>query len=236
MHRFALDIDSIALIRNLLNNSEPDPIQAVVLAELGGAESIVCYLRDDMKTVNEKDVLLLKQIVKTDFNIRSNITEKNIRTLMRIKPDMITFVSPGSISQVTPTYVDLETYDTQLQDFVIDLRSNNILSSIIVEPEISQVKLAGKLEFDYIEIDVSAIADINDQESELIFLEKLTGLVFAAGKLGLGVNVSGKINYDTVRELANIDQIEDIIVGQPVFNRALAIGIEQAVRDMITLL
>ncbi len=236
MHRFALDIDPIAYVRNVMDGKNPDPVHALVLAELGGAESIVCYLRDDLKTVTETDVKLLNQIIKTHLNVRTNITEENIRNLMRIQPDMLTFVSPGDVADVEPQSVDLSMYSGQLTDFVAELRSNNILSSVLIAPDIQMVKSAAKLEFDYVEFNAAGLADAPDMNTELEILEEISGLTVAANKLGMGVNISGKIGYDNIREIAQIDFIEDIIVGRPIVTKALAIGFEQAVRDMISLI
>jgi len=236
MHRLALDIDPVAYIRNILGGKSPDPIHILVLAELGGAESIVCYYRDDLKTVNERDVSLFREVVKTYLNIRTNLTEKNIRNLLTVKPDMITFVAPGEVSSVAPSPLDLETYASQLQNYIAELRSNNILSSILIDPDIQQIKLAGKLEFDYVELNSSHLNSATDMESEMAFLEEIASFSLAANKIGMGVNISGDIGYDNIRELAGIDYLEDIIVGKPIFNKALSIGFEQAVRDFITFL
>ena len=236
MHRLALDIDPVAYIRNILGGVNPDPIQTVVLAELGGAESIVCYFRDDLKTVNERDVSLFHEVVKTYLNIRTNLTEKNVRNLLTVKPDMVTFVAPGEVSSVAPTSLDLETYASQLQNYIAELRSNNILSSILIDPDIQQIKLAGKLEFDYVELNSSHLNTVTDMDSEMALLDEIAGYALAANKIGMGVNISGDIGYDNIRELAGINYLEDIIVGKPIFNKALLIGFEQAVRDIITLL
>jgi pyridoxine 5-phosphate synthase len=236
MHRLALDIDPVAYIRNLMDGKNPDPIHMLVLGELGGAESIVCYLRDDLKTVNDRDVTLLREVVKTYLNIRSNITEDNIRKLIGIKPDMITFVAPGDVATVEPDSLDLETYSGQLQNYIAELRSNNILSSVLIDPEIQQVKIAGKLEFDYVELNASRMSEAVDMDSELEILEAISSLCLAANKIGMGVNISGGIGYDNVKEIASIDYLEDIIVGKPILSKALSIGFEQAVRDLITLL
>lgn len=236
MHRLALDIDPVAYIRNILGGTSPDPIHIVVLAELGGAESIVCYYRDDLKTVNERDVNLFREVVKSYLNIRTNLTEKNVRNLLTVKPDMVTFVAPGEVSSVAPTSLDLETYASQLRNYIAELRSNNILSSILINPDIQQIKLAGKLEFDYVELNSSHLSSVTDMDSEMAILDEIAGFALAANKIGMGVNISGDIGYDNIRELSGIDYLEDIIVGKPIFNKSLLIGFEQAVRDIITLL
>jgi len=236
MHRFALDIDPVTYVRNMLGGETPDPVQSVVLAELGGAESIVCYLRDDLSTTSERDLALFRQIVKTYLNVRSNITEENIRKLLRVKPDMLTFVTPAEVSVVEPKPLNVGLYENQLQNYIPELRSNNILSSVLIEPSIAQVKLAGRLEFDYIEIDATGLSEATDMDSEMQALAQIEEIAMAANKLGMGVNISGKVGYENMRDIANIEYLEDIIVGKPVLIRALAIGFEQAVRDILTLL
>lgn len=236
MRRLALDIDPVAYVRNLLGNNDPDPIQALILAELGGAESIVCYLRDDLKTVNERDITLFRQVVKSYLNVRTNLTEENIRKLIRIKPDMITFVAPGDISSVEADAINLDTYASQLEKYITELRSNNILSAVLVDPDISQIKLAGRLEFDYVELKANSLTEAQDMGNEIQAIENLSGLVMASGKLGLGVNISGGIGYDNLRDISEINFIEDIVIGKPIFTKALAIGFEQAVRDALTLM
>ncbi len=236
MHRFALDIDPVAFIRNIFDDHVPDPVHSVVLAELGGAESIVCYLRDDQRTVSERDVNLFRQIVKTYLNIRTNFTEDNLRKLLLVKPDMVTFVAPGDVSSVEASPIDLDVYVNNMEEFISRFRANNILTSVLIEPHINQIKLAGRMEFDYVELDASAMASAEDMSSEMDFLEESSGLVLAANKLGMGVNISGGIGYDNIKDIARIEHLEDIIVGKPILDKALAIGFEQAVRDIISMI
>ncbi len=236
MHRLAVDIDPIAFMRNKFNDRYPDPIQIVVLAELGGAESIVAYFQDDQRTVKETDLVLLKHIVKTYLNIRCNITEKNIHKLLRIKPDMVTFVSPGNLNSLEPEPLDVDLYTAQLEGFITELHTNEILTSVLITPQINQLKLAGKLEFDYVELDASGLSKAEDMDSELAFLDELNNLSIAANKLGMGVNISGGIGYDNIRDITKMDYIEDIVVGKPLLSKSLAIGFEQAVRDIIAIM
>lgn len=232
MQRIAFDIDPLAFVRNQLNLPELDPVSAVVLAELGGAESIVCYLRDDLATSKPRDIKLLKELVKTHFTVRTNLTEENIRNLIALKVDMISFVAPGSKSDLEPQTISLPTYGDKLADYIAELRSNNILSSVLIEPTISEMKLAGKLGFDYVELDVSSLAHVDDYDTEREILENIASLAFAASKLGLSTNISGSIGYDNVKDIAAIDYIEDIIIGKPIIPKAISIGIEQAIRDL----
>ena len=236
MGRLAVNIDQIAVIRNIFADVVPDPAHAVVLAELGGAESIVCHLREDLRTVNERDIKIVREISKTHLNIRSAINNDMVGKLLKIKPDMITFVASASDLSWDPKPVLIESQLEQLGNHVADLRANNILSSILVEPELNQIKMAGKLEFDYIELTTERYTSADDLDQQIAELETINNAVLAANRLGMGVNASGKLEQENVGDLAKISNIDDLIVGQAILIKALSLGYEQAVRDFINLM
>jgi pyridoxine 5-phosphate synthase len=235
MARLAVDIDPIAAVRNLFGNTVPDPAHLSVLAEMGGAESIICHFREDLKTVNERDLRVLTEIVKTHLNIRTSLNSDNFRKLLTIKPHMITFVASGN-KGLEPLPADLETSSEMLGNYVADLRANDIISNILIEPEINIIKLAGKLEFDYVEIWANSYTCAKDLNQEIAELEHINSLTEAASRLGLGVNTSGGINQENLAELGKISLLDDIVVGNPIMVKSLAIGFEQAVRDFVSLL
>jgi len=236
MSRLAVIIDQIALIRNMFADIVPDPAHAAVLAELGGAESIVCHLREDLRTVNERDIKIVREISKTHLNIRSASNAENIGKLLKLKPDMITFVSSGNDMSLEPKPVLMEGQMESLGNHVADLRANNILSSILIEPELNHIKLAGKLEFDYIELSTERYTQSEDLDQQIAELEILNNAVLAANRLGMGVNASGELSQDNLGDLSKIVNIDDIIIGKSILVKALWLGYEQAVRDFINIL
>ena len=237
MSRLGIDIDPVAIIRNIFTDEDiPDPAHISVLAEMGGAESIVCCLREDIRSVNERDVRVLKEIVKTHLNIRSTITDDTVRKLLKIKPDMITFVSSGAETSLLPAPVNPEDYAVSLSDYIADARANNIATGIFIEPDIDSIKLAGKLEVDYIEINAKKYTSAENLDEQIAELESINSLVIAANKLGMGVNISGGINQENISELAKTPYLDDLIVANSLIVKALAIGFEQAVRDFVSVI
>jgi len=235
MSRLALDIDPIALIRNIFGGNTPDPLQSCVLAEIGGIESIVCYFRNDLKTINERDLQILNEVVKTHFNVRSDIEEQTVKKLLKIKPGMVTFVSNNKKSVIQPDPIQIEEHFESLRDSIADLRANSIACSVLIEPEIEYVKNAGKLEFDYVEFDVTGYTIADNLDEELAELENINSLSAASNKLGMGVNVSGPITAANISDISKIQFIEDIIISHSILDKALAVGLEHAVRDFINL-
>lgn len=236
MSRIGIDIDPAAIVRNIFAEDIPDPAHLSVLGEMGGAESVICFLREDNKSVNERDVRVLKEIVKTHLIVRTTISEDTVRRLLKIKPDMITFVGPGVETSMLPGTINLDDYAGALSDYIADARANGIATSVYIEPEVSMVKLAGKLEFDYIEINAKSYTSAQDLDEQLAELEALNSLVIASNKLGMGVNVSNGINQENIKDLAKISFLDDIIVSNSLMVKALAIGFEQAVRDFVSII
>jgi pyridoxine 5-phosphate synthase len=236
MSRLGIDIDPVALIRNIFAENIPDPTHLSVLGEMGGAESIVGFLREDIRSINERDVSVLKEIVKTHLNIRTTINDETVRKLLKIKPDMITFVSEDKEISILPATVNLDEYAGTLSDYIADARANNIATSVFIEPNLQIIKQAGKLEFDYLEINVKLFTTANDLDQQVAELESLNSLVIAANKLGMGVNISGGITQENIKELAKIHYLDDIIVSNSLLVKALAIGFEHAVRDFVNII
>ena len=236
MSRLGIDIDPVALIRNIFAEEIPDPTHLSVLGEMGGAESIVGFLREDIRSINERDVSVLKEIVKTHLNIRTTINDETVRKLLKIKPDMITFVSEDKEISILPTTVNLDEYAGTLSDYIADARANNIATSVFIEPNLQIIKQAGKLEFDYLEINAKLFTTAKDLDQQVAELESLNSMVIAANKLGMGVNISGGITQENIKELAKIHYLDDIIVSYSLMVKALAIGFEHAVRDFVNII
>jgi len=236
MSRLGIDLDPVAIVRNIFTEDIPDPAHLSVLGEMGGAESVVCFMREDKKSVSERDVRVLKEIVKTHLMIRTLITEDTVRRLLKIKPDMITFVAPGPETSLLPGTVNLDEYAGALSDFIADARANDIATSVLIEPNLNMIKYAGKLELDYVELDVHTYALADDLDTQIAELENINTMVIAANKLGMGVNISNGISQENISELAKVHYIDDIIVSKALIVKALAIGFEQAVRDFVSLI
>ncbi len=236
MSRLGIDIDPVAIIRNIFAEDIPDPAHISVLAEMGGAESIICFLREDIKSVNDRDVRVLKEIVKTHLNIRTTVNDDTVRKLLKIKPDMVTFVSSTPEISLLPGTVNLEDSTGSLSGYIADARANEIATSVFIEPNLSTIKQAGKLEFDYIELNAKLYTSADDLDQQIAELEELNTLVIAANKLGMGVNISAGISQENIGEIAKIHFLDDIIVANSLLVKALAIGFEQAVRDFVSLI
>ncbi|MFC1568916.1 pyridoxine 5'-phosphate synthase [bacterium] len=234
MARLGVNIEAIAILREN-GVVDADPLTIAMLAELGGADGIVCPIREDMPYIKDRDLKLLKEVVKTHLNIQAPPDESLIRAVLSVNPDMITLV-PGKKPGNTPGGgLDVLGQGSNLAKWVKDLRSQDVVISVLVEPNIHQIKAALKIGVDYVELHLGLYAKAEDLNERSDQLEAINSVAMAAQKLGLGVAAGQGADFQNIMAVTSIDAIEEINVGRAIISRALSIGMEPAVRDMVAM-
>lgn len=232
--RLGVNVDHIATIRQARGGAEPDPVFAAGLAELGGADGIVCHLREDRRHIQDRDLLLLRKTVQTHLNLEMAATEEMIGIAIKVKPDMCTLVPEKRKELTTEGGLDVAADPDKIAEAIRTLQDNRIVVSLFVDPVIEQVKAAAKLKADYVELHTGNFADAEDEELAGLELDKIASMALAANKLGMGVSAGHGLRYHNVRRVADIAYIEELNIGHSIIARAAFVGIEQAVRDMVT--
>ena len=235
MARLGFNIEGIAALREMGRQSAPDPVSAAIFAEVGGSDGIVCPLKEELKPLTERDVQLLKEMVQTHLNLQVPPTEQMVTLALSISPDMVTLV-PGKKPGSTPGGgLDVLGHGDKLSRVVQDIRAQDIVVSLLVEPIIQQVKAAAKVGSDYIEFHLGGYANAEDLNERADLLENITSVALAASKIGLGVAAGHGLNYQNSIEITAIEKIEEVNIGHAIVSRALWMGMEAAVRDMVAL-
>ncbi len=235
MARLGINIEHIALIRPGDRGSEPDPVHAAVFVELAGADGIVCPLRSESQLLTERDVRLLKEVVKTHLNIQIPPLKNMLVFALSAAPDMITIVPGKKPGSTQGGGLDVLGRMEELSRVVHDIREQHIVASLLIEPIIHQAKAAAKVGADYIELHLGCYTGLEDFNERVDMLENISSVSLAASRMGLGVAAGCGLNYSNVSEIASVKTIEEINIGHAVISRALWIGMEQAVRDMVAL-
>lgn len=236
MIRLGINIDHIATIREARKGREPDPIAAAILAEMAGADGIVCHLREDRRHIKDRDLNILRQVVKTHLNLEMAATEEIVNKAISVLPDMVTLVPERRQELTTEGGLDVVSNASHLEEVISTLRANNIVVSLFIDPDIYQIKAAARLGADYIEIHTGIYANAEDLNKVVEELEKIRSMAIAAAKLGLGVSAGHGLNYQNVIEIAKIEQIEELNIGHSIIARAALVGMEKAVRDMLAII
>lgn len=236
MMRLGVNVDHVATIREARRGKLPDPVAAAIAAEMAGADGIVCHLREDRRHIKDKDLFLLKEIVKTHLNLEMAATDEMVRLATEVLPDMVTLVPERREEITTEGGLDAVANQEWLEDVVKQLRSHNVVVSLFVDPDIDQIKAAARLQADYVELHTGMYCNADDLGTVMDELEKIRSMAMAAAKLGLGVSAGHGLDYHNVRDITEIEQIEELNIGHSIVSKAVMIGMERAVREMLRII
>lgn len=236
MVRLGVNVDHVATVREARKDRQPDPVAAAMVAEMAGADGIVCHLREDRRHIKDKDLYLLKEMVKTHLNLEMAATDQMVKIALEVVPDMVTLVPERREEITTEGGLDVLKNQEYLEETVATLQNHNIIVSLFINPDIQQIKAAARVRADYVELHTGAYAHAENLNMISDELEKLRAMASAAAKLRLGVSAGHGLNYQNVREVAAIPEIEELNIGHSIVSRAILVGMERAVRDMLALM
>ena len=235
MARLSVNIDHIATLRQARLGKEPDPVAAAAIAELAGVDGITIHLREDRRHIQDRDLRLLRETVKTKLNLEMAATDEMIRIALDTRPDMVTLVPEKRAELTTEGGLNVDLHKEALSKHVEVLKNGSIAVSLFINPEIDQVKAAHRIGADYVEVHTGRYADaLNKQEEDAEF-GKVLDAVKAASRLGLGVNAGHGLNYINIKKIIKISEIEEFSIGHSVIARAVLVGLDRAVREMVEL-
>jgi len=230
--KLCINIDHVATLREARGGVEPDPITAAHLCELAGADGIVCHLREDRRHINDRDVRMLRDTIKTKLDLEMAATKEIIGIAVEILPDLATFVPERRQELTTEGGLDVRAHRPQLRDAINELHRHDIEVSLFVDPLAEQIDAAREVEADLIEIHTGAFANARSTEEQVGLLEGVREAARRARSLGLGVNAGHGLNYLNMPLIMTIEEIEEVSIGHAILARAMFTGLERAVRDM----
>jgi len=236
MARLGVNIDHVATIRQARGGVEPDPVAAAAIAEMAGADGITIHLREDRRHIQDRDLKLLRQTVKTRLNLEMAATPEMLSIALSVKPDCCTLVPEKRQELTTEGGLDVRVAMDHLSDAVARLQDGGITVSLFIDPDTDQVKAANKCGADYIEIHTGSYAESADWKTEGSELTRIGNAIRIAGKLGLGINAGHGLNYFNIKRIAALGGIEEFNIGHSIISRAVLTGLDRAVRDMVSLI
>ncbi len=235
MARVAINVDHVATVRQARLASEPDPVSAAALAELAGAQGIVVHLREDRRHIQDRDVEILRRTVKTKLNLEMAATEEMVKIALRIRPEVVTLVPEKRQELTTEGGLDVALHEQPLKDVIKKLHDGNMAVSLFINADSSLIKIAHRLEADYVELHTGTFAEARTFTSRQEEFERVLMAAKLANKLGLGVHAGHGVDYRNVLWLRKISEIEEFSIGHAVIARAVLTGLERAVQEMIAL-
>jgi pyridoxine 5-phosphate synthase len=235
MATLGLNIDHIATLRQARSGKEPDPIQSAVIAELAGAKGITAHLREDRRHIQDRDIYMLKQVVKTHLNLEMAGTAEMTALAVDVLPYMATLVPEKREERTTEGGLKVRDNEKDLSLRIATLQEHNILVSLFIDPDLQELKAAKRAGASHIELHTGYYANATGQAKN-DELARLKDMAMAAIHLGLRINAGHGLDYRNVTPVARIAGVEELNIGFSIIGRAVLVGLDIAVRDMIALI
>jgi pyridoxine 5-phosphate synthase len=234
--RFALNVDHVATIRNTRGEEQPDPVTAALVAEEAGVDGIVVHLREDRRHIRERDVRLLRELVKTKLDLEMAAKEEIIKIACDVGPELATLVPEKRQELTTEGGLNVIDNVSLIKETISELHNSDINVSLFIEPDFNQIDTSAEIEADFVEIHTGIFANAVSEAEQYEELEKISTAVKHAKKLGLEVNAGHGINYQNIKIFREVPDIDELSIGHAIIARAVFVGITEAVREMIRLI
>jgi len=233
--RLGVNIDHVATIREARKTTEPDPVTAAMLAEQGGADQITFHLREDRRHIQNRDARLISEMAQTLVNLEMAATPEMQEIALALRPDSVTLVPERREEVTTEGGLDLLRLGDGVSGVVSALKEGGIRVGAFVNADFAQIKETARLGFDAVEIHTGTYTNAKGDDRERT-LSEVQDAAAAAKKYGLHVHAGHGLTYHNVLPIVRIPEIEELNIGHSIISRAVFVGIERAVREMVELL
>ncbi len=234
--RLAVNVDHIATIRQARGGAEPDPVTAALLAEVAGASGIIVHLREDRRHIRDRDVRLLRELVKTQLNLEMAATDEMVKIALELLPDVATLVPERREELTTEGGLDVAGQEERVAEVVHSLAGGGITVSLFIDPDPEQVHASKRTGVRVIEIHTGRYADARTDTDRRAALLKIMDAARLGSGLGLRVAAGHGLNYQNVGSVAVIPEVEELNIGHSIVARASLVGLDRAVREMLDLI
>ena len=236
MPRLGVNVDHIATVRQARGALYPDPVTAAGIVELAGADGIVCHLREDRRHIQDRDLRILREIIQTRLNLEMAATEEMIRIALATRPNIVTLVPEKREELTTEGGLDVIKFFTPLKKAIQRFHKGRIPVSLFVDPKKDQIKASEEVGADVIEIHTGRYCDAGSPSQQDEELKKVLDAVAEATHRNLQIAAGHGLNYANIHRIAEIKEIEELNIGHSIIARAVLVGLDRAVREMIDLI
>ena len=236
MPHLAINVDHVATIRQARGTTEPDPVTAAAMCELAGASGIVVHLREDRRHMQDRDIRLLRQTIKTRMNLEMGATKEMIGIALDVVPDMVTLVPEKRQELTTEGGLDVVGQKKKIAKAIEQFSKKNIPVSLFVDPDMDQIATSKEIGATYVEIHTGRYADAETEEIRSREFLLIAESAQEAFQLGLKVNAGHGLDYRNTAKVAALDTIEELSIGHAIISRSVYVGIERAVREMLEII
>ena len=236
MTRLFVNVDHVATIREARRTQEPDPLKAALMAEKMGADGITVHLREDRRHIQDKDVRIIHNNIGTKLNLEMAAVDEMVAISLELKPYQVSLVPEKRQEITTEGGLDVCSQVPELMDIRKRIKNEGILFSLFVDPDINQLEACKEVKADSIEINTGNYSELvapKDVETELLRIQKASKY---ASDMGLRVFAGHGLNYDNVKAIVAIPEVEELNIGHFLVAQSVYVGMENAVKRMIQII
>lgn len=232
MIELGVNIDHVATIRQARKTVEPDPVTAAAMAELGGADGITVHLREDRRHINDRDVRILRETIRSKMNLEMACADEIVKIAAELVPDQSTLVPEKRQEVTTEGGLDVVGGFERVERAVKTLQSKGVVVSLFLDPVAEQIEAAKKIGVEAIELHTGAYANAVDEAARNVELKTIIEAGKRIGELGMRLHAGHGLTYLNVRKIAAIPNMRELNIGHSIISRAIFTGLTAAVAEM----
>ena len=236
MKELGVNVDHVATLREARKTSYPDPITAASLAELAGAHQITVHLREDRRHIQERDVKVLREVVKTRLNLEMALTTDMVKFALNVNPDCVTLVPERREELTTEGGLEVNLNKDSIRKAIDMLKDSHIQVSLFVDPDLDQVKASHMVNADAVEIHTGSYCNARTEKDKKDELQRISDAIRLAKKVGLRTAAGHGLDYHNIGPVALIHEIKEFNIGHSIISRAILVGMDRAVQEMLVLI
>jgi pyridoxine 5-phosphate synthase len=237
--RLSVNVDHVATLRQARRASYPDPVDAARIAEDAGASGITVHLRADRRHIQDRDVERLRETVRGKLNLEMSTADEMVQIALRIRPEQVTLVPERPEEVTTEGGLDVAGQSARISEIAEQLGATGIAVSLFVDPDTEQVAAIGGLPgravrwISGFEINTDAYTRSRDPMEAVLQLDKISQAAALGRGLGLHLYAGHGLRTDNVGPVASLPGMEELNIGHFLVSRAVLVGMDAAVREML---
>jgi len=236
MAYLSVNVDYVAVIRESRKTDEPDPVYAAGLIELAGAQGITAHLREDRRHIVDRDIRLLREVVRLPFNLEMAVTDEMLTIASALAPDLVTFVPEKRQEITTEGGLDVRGNERKIKKAISMMNDQGIVTSLFIDPDRSQIEISKNLGARCVELHTGEYANAKTADEANRYCAALADGARCAHDSGLEVHAGHGLTYINISRVAAIPDIEGFYIGHSIMARAIYVGLDRAVREMLHLI
>ncbi|MGQ0506850.1 MAG: pyridoxine 5'-phosphate synthase [Myxococcaceae bacterium] len=234
--RLGVNVDHVATVRQARKSTYPDPVTAAAMSELAGAGQITIHLREDRRHIQDRDLRVLRETCQTLLNLEMAATQEMVKIAYEYKPDVVTLVPERREELTTEGGLDVSAQRDNIAKLVKNLKDGDIVVSLFIDPDLDQLRASHKCNADRVELHTGRYCEARNERERERELSRVVDAAKSAAKLGMGVAAGHGLNYENVRAISAITEIDELNIGHAIVARAVLVGFDRAVREMVALM